>query len=350
MSPAAWIPGLIPFYSVRYSGNPTISRKQAPLRASLAGRRMAYALLNQQGMTILSGRGPVFALLSIMVLGACNKSNPAAPSPPAASAGSTSFVFLTGSAPMTGGTSQFTATAVGADGAQTNVTSQATWRSSNQSIVAVAPGGVVRGVTVGAADVSATYDGVTGSTPLIVSAMPCGFSVDPTTAAIPGAGGSLTVSVTNVQGQQCSWSAAASGFLRIEGPASGTGSGAITVMADPNTGATRVGTIAVAGASVTVSQARTACVASVSPQTQNVGDVGGTFLVNVTAPGGCEWTVTPSAPFITVSGASTRSGTEQLAYQVAPNPGATSRTATIRIDRFELTVTQAGTIAGGGDR
>jgi hypothetical protein len=282
-----------------------------------------------------------------MVLGACNKSNPAAPSAPATTA-STSYVFLTGAAPMSGATAQFTATAVGPDGTQTNVTGQATWNSSNQSIVAVTAGGMVRGVTVGSAELSATYNGVTGSTPLIVSAMTCAFSLDPAMVGIPGAGGSVTIAVNNVQGQQCPWSAQSNGFLRIEGPASGTGSGSIVVAADPNTGASRVGTVAVAGASVTISQGRTNCVVTISPQTQNVSDLGGTFFVNVTSPNACDWTIDSPAPFITVNGPASRSGTAQVAYQVAPNQGANSRTATIHIDRFDLTVTQAGALGNGG--
>jgi len=309
---------------------------------------MAHALLNKQGMAILSHRFHVCVLLSIIALGACNKSNPAAPSAPATTA-STSYVFLTGTAPMSGASSQFTATAVGPDGVQTNVTSQATWNSSNQSVVAVTPGGMVRGVTVGSADLSATYNGVTGSTPLIVSAMTCAFSLDPTAASIPGSGGSITISV-NVQGPTCQWSAQTSGFLRIEGSASGIGSGSIVVAADPNTGGSRVGTISVAGAAATISQGRTNCVITVSPQTQNVTELGGTFFVNVTAPGGCDWTVNTSATFVSIVGPQSRSGTAQMSYQVAPNQGTSSRSATIRIDQFELTVTQAGTPGHGGDR
>jgi Big-like domain-containing protein/all-beta uncharacterized protein len=287
--------------------------------------------------------------MGVIVFGACNKSNPAAPSA-AAPAASTNFVFVTGAAPMSGATSQFTATAVGPDGAQTNVTAQATWRSSNQSVVAVDQGGVVRGVAVGSADVSATYNGITGTTPLIVSAMPCAFSVDPTMAGIPGAGGSITIAVNNVQGQQCQWSAQTSGFLRIVGSATGAGSGSIVVSADPNTGGSRMGTVSVAGASVTISQARTNCVTSVSPLTQSASDLGGTFYVNVTAPGGCEWTADTASGFISVNGSGTRSGTVQLAYQVAPNQSANPRTATIRIDRFDLTVTQAGGLDAARER
>ena len=292
-------------------------------------------------MAILSRRIGTCALLGVVTLaGACNKSNPAAPTAPASDA-SISYVFLTGAAPMSGGTSQFTATAVAPDGTQTNVSSQATWRSSNQSVATVGQGGIVHGLAVGSAEVSATYNGVTGTTPLVVSATPCVFAVDPTQAAIAGAGGSLTVSVNVVQGQQCQWSAQTSGFLRIEGPAAGTGTGSFVIAADPNTGGSRVGTVSVGGATVAVSQGRTNCVISVSPLTQSVPASGGTFYVNVTAPGGCDWSMAPSASFVTITGSLNRSGTAQVAYQVAPNAAADSRAGTIRIDRFDLMLTQA---------
>ena len=248
---------------------------------------------------------------------------------------------------MSGATTQFTATAVGPDGTQTNVTGQATWSSSNQSVVAVAPGGMVRGVTVGSAELSATYDGVTGRTPLIVSAMTCAFTIDPTVASIPGSGGSIKISV-NVQGEACQWSAQTSGFLRIEGPSAGAGSGSIVVAADPNPGDNRVGTVSVAGGTVTISQGRPSCLWAVSPLTQSVSDLGGTFHVNVLAPGGCTWTADTGAAFVTLEGPQSGSGTAQLVYRVAPNQGASSRTATIRIDRFELTITQAGALGNGG--
>ena len=301
-------------------------------------------------MTILSRRIQTCALLGVVALGiACNKSNPAAPTAQSPSA-STSYVFLTGSAPMNGATSQFTATAVGPDGSQTNVTAQATWKSSNQAIVAVGQSGVVTAVAVGSAELSATYNGVTGSTPLVVSAMPCLFTVDPAQIGIPGGGGSVTISVNMMQGQQCQWTAQTNGFLRIEGSASGTGSGSIVVAADANTGGTRVGTVSVAGASVTISQARTNCVVSVSPLTQSVSDLGGTFYVNVTAAGNCDWTIAPSAQFVSVTGPLMRSGTAQVAYQVAPNQGTSSRTAIIRIDKFDLSITQTAALGQSGNR
>ena len=313
---------------------------------------MAHALLDQQGMTILSHRLRACALLSIMLLPACNKDNPAAPSAPETPTPtpSTSYVVLSGVVPVTGASSQFTATAVGPDGAQTNVTSQATWRSSNEAVVSVAQGGMVRAVAIGSADVSATYNGVTGSTRLNVAATPCTFALAPTTATIPASGGSVTIAVSNVQGEQCQWSAQPGGFLRVEGTTSGSGSGSFVVVADPNTGASRVATVSVGGASVTISQDRAACVWVVSPQTQAVTAQGGTFHAIVTAPGDCNWPIESSAPFVTVSGPQSRTGSVQVFYQVAANPTPTSRTATIRIDNFQLTVTQAAGPGSGGDR
>jgi hypothetical protein len=289
-------------------------------------------------------------LLGVVALAiACNKSNPAAPSAPADSA-STSYLFITGTAPVSGATSQFTAIAVAPNGSQTNVSAQATWKSSNQSIATVGQGGIVTAVTVGSAEISATYDGVTGTTPLVVSAMTCLFIVDPTQVAIPGGGGSVTISVHMMQGQQCNWTAQTNGFLRIEGSATGTGNGSIVVAADPNTGGTRVGTVSVAGASVTISQARTNCVVSVSPLTQSASDLGGTFYVNVTAPGNCDWTINSSTEFVAVNGPLARSGTAQVAYQVAPNQSANPRTAVIRIDKFDLTITQAAALGQAGGK
>jgi hypothetical protein len=285
------------------------------------------------------------------MLAACNKSNPAAPSAPETPTPtpSTSYVVISGSAPVTGASSQFTATAVGSDGAQTNVTSQATWRSSNEAVVSVAQGGMVRAVAIGSADVSATYNGVTGSTRLNVAATPCTFALAPMAATIPASGGSVTIAVNNVQGEQCQWSAQSSGFLRIEGAASGNGSGSLVVAADPNTGASRVATVSVAGAAVTISQDKAPCVWTVSPQTQAVTDAGGTFYVIVTAPASCGWAIESSASFVSFNGPLSRSGTAQIYYQVAANPTPTARTATIRIDDFQLTVTQAARV-NGGDR
>jgi hypothetical protein len=80
------------------------------------------------------------------------------------------------------GTRQFTATAIYSDNTQSDVTAQATWVSSNTGVAQVSTGGgggpgpaagmrgMVSAIAVGSATISATLNGVTGSTGVTVSA------------------------------------------------------------------------------------------------------------------------------------------------------------------------------------
>ncbi|MGP8080149.1 MAG: Ig-like domain-containing protein, partial [Dehalococcoidales bacterium] len=60
-----------------------------------------------------------------------------------------------------GYTQQFTATAISTDGSTADITSQATWASSDQSVATVSSTGVVTGIAPGQADITAFYSGVT---------------------------------------------------------------------------------------------------------------------------------------------------------------------------------------------
>jgi hypothetical protein len=63
----------------------------------------------------------------------------------------------------TGATQQFTAKAISSDGSVTDITSQATWSSSDQSVATVSPVGVVTGIAPGQTTITAFYSGVTGT-------------------------------------------------------------------------------------------------------------------------------------------------------------------------------------------
>jgi hypothetical protein len=64
------------------------------------------------------------------------------------------------------------ATATLSDGTTQNVTSQATWRSSNPAVVTVSSAGIVTGVGSGEADVMATFQNVSGSQHVRVASAP----------------------------------------------------------------------------------------------------------------------------------------------------------------------------------
>ena len=78
-------------------------------------------------------------------------------------ASSVSSVSIPGTAPEVGAAARFTATATLSDGTTMDVTSLATWTTSDASVVTVSTSGVVNGVASGTAVVTATYSSVAGS-------------------------------------------------------------------------------------------------------------------------------------------------------------------------------------------
>jgi len=101
----------------------------------------------------------------VLLLAGCSgspSSLPSMPSTPAVPTAVTS-VMVSGTAAALGESSQFTATATLSNGRTEDVTTQATWQSSDAGVVTVSSGGVVQSVAPGEADVTATYSGKTGS-------------------------------------------------------------------------------------------------------------------------------------------------------------------------------------------
>jgi uncharacterized protein YjdB len=72
-------------------------------------------------------------------------------------------VTVTGLAPVVGGTSQLTAAAKMDNGSTIDVTSKATWTSSNPSVAVVSPVGQVNDFGAGSATITAAYLGVAGN-------------------------------------------------------------------------------------------------------------------------------------------------------------------------------------------
>lgn len=110
------------------------------------------------------------ALCTAVLMAACgsNSSNPAAPSNPAAK-----VTTITVTSAQTSATSiHLTATAQLSDGTSKDVTSVATWVSSNPALATVSTTGVVTVVGSGELDVRASYQSVTGSLHLLVTRVP----------------------------------------------------------------------------------------------------------------------------------------------------------------------------------
>ena len=105
------------------------------------------------------------------LLDACTAS-PAVPSPgttPTPSAAAVVSVAVSGSAPLVGANSQFSATATLSDGTTKPVTSVASWSSSNAAVAKVDVSGVVAGVAAGDADITATYQSISGKAAVTIA-------------------------------------------------------------------------------------------------------------------------------------------------------------------------------------
>jgi hypothetical protein len=108
----------------------------------------------------------LFACVLSIGLWSCGGTTaPAAPSPAATITAATptvTTVVVSGSPAAIGSTAQFAATASLSNGTTQSVTGQATWQSSALGVAAVSNAGIVTSVAAGEADITATYQNVSG--------------------------------------------------------------------------------------------------------------------------------------------------------------------------------------------
>lgn len=170
---------------------------------------------------------------------------------------------------------------------------------------------------------------------------PCTYTISPTSASAPTTGASGTVSVTP-SASTCAWSATSNtSWLSISSGASGTGNGSVNYSVQPNTGASRSGTLTVAGKTFTVNQM--GCSFSFSFTTNSFPASASNGSVTVTASGGnCPWAATSNNTWISVTGGGSGTGNGTVTYALQANTSSSSRTGSLTIGGRAFTVTQAG--------
>ena len=180
---------------------------------------------------------------------------------------------------------------------------------------------------------------IAGQTFTVNQAGSCSSSINPTSQSIGAAGGAGTqISVTSAAG--CAWTATtADGWITITSGASGNGNGTVNFTVAANTGATRSGTLTIAGQTFTVNQAGS-CSSSINPTSQTVGAGSSTAAsVAVTTPAGCAWTATSNASWLTITQGASGTGNGSVTFTVAATTGS-ERTGTLTIAGQTHTVTQ----------
>ncbi len=101
----------------------------------------------------------------------------------------------------------------------------------------------------------------------------------------------------------------------------------------------RTATITVGGKAFTVNQA-TGCTFSLSPSSASFAAAGGSGTTTLSTGAGCTWNVASSASWLTVSSATSGTGSATISFAAAANTGAT-RSANLTIGGMTLVVTQA---------
>jgi hypothetical protein len=216
---------------------------------------------------------------------------------------------------------------------QINATQVATYTagSGSSSVFSVSPGGTITANGNGVDLLNVSYGGVTATAQIPVG--PCTYTLNPTDQIVPNTGGTVMIQVTTQSG--CAWTAGGGAAWLPFAQASGSGNGAITLTAAANSsGSTQTAAVTLAGLTAVLTQPAVACMYSLS-QTQisaPAAGVSGTITVNSDCPvissSDQSWlTPTPLA--------------SSVAYTVAPNNGASQRTATLTIGSAVVPVTQA---------
>jgi hypothetical protein len=183
-----------------------------------------------------------------------------------------------------------------------------------------------------------------------VTAPGCSVGLSTASASFDSRGGNGTVSVRAANA--CNWTVTTNdAWVTFTTPTTGNGDGTVgyTVAAN-GSGPARSATLSVSGQSFTVSQSGVAsspppvqtCTYTAAPTSADFKSAGGTGTVTVTADGGCAWTATTQASWLSITSGKSGAGKGSVTYTVAPNNTKHSRSGTIIAAGRTVTISQAG--------
>ena len=174
--------------------------------------------------------------------------------------------------------------------------------------------------------------------PVHLGSDPCTYTLSSSASTWSADGGTGVVGVQTPGG--CGWSAQSNDdWITIAKISRDNGGGSVTYSVAPSD-RNRVGTLTVAGQTVTVSQDINACRYTLSPTSQSIGSGGGPGNFSVTTTSDCAWTATSNAGWVTISGGS-GPGNGTVDYWVIENKSGLSRTATIKLADKSFTIVQS---------
>jgi len=168
---------------------------------------------------------------------------------------------------------------------------------------------------------------------------PCTISVTPSSDTVPAIfAGVKTARIDTPAG--CAWAVSNPAAWVRASPASGSGSGLISLKVDNNLFAEkRTAVLSIGGASYTLTQDGAACQFSLTPASSSISWEGasGSFSVGTT----CNYTVQSNSDWLILRSSSAGSGSGRVDYTVLENKTSEPRTGSIRVGTATFTLTQA---------
>jgi hypothetical protein len=178
---------------------------------------------------------------------------------------------------------------------------------------------------------------IAGQTFTVTQAAGCGYALTPSSASVPAAGGTGSVTVTTPAG--CPWSAVSNAsFANITSSTTGSGNGSISYQVSGNGISPRTGTLTIAAQTFTINQFGTGPIVTLDKPSLRYGAThSGTIVtsqtsaqlvrLSQTAGAAVTWTATSNQPWLIVSPTS-GSGDRDLSITVATSGMTAPATAT----------------------
>lgn len=253
-----------------------------------------------------------------------------------------------------GTTRQLTATAVYSDGTSQNVTSSANWSSSAPTIASVGNSGsgkgLLTGVNVGSATLTANFQGVDGTTTATVTAAtPVSLELTPTNPSLPdGATQQLTATATFTDGstQNVSASSAWSSASPTVATVNNAGSKGLVTAVDPGTAVITAQFMSLTATTTVTVTAAVPTSLEVTPTNPSVPkgttqQFGATLIYSDSSTQDVTSTATWTSSDATVAPVSNSSGTKGLAAASTEGSATISATAMGQTGSTTMTVSSA---------
>jgi hypothetical protein len=176
----------------------------------------------------------------------------------------------------------------------------------------------------------------------------CTYAISPRSdnASVAGDTGTVQVSTAGT----CTWKASSNAsWISVASGASGTGNGSVRYQVSANSGASRTGTLTIAGQTFTVTQAAFTCSFSISPSRLRLEATADSGTVAVSTSSGCRWTASSNAAWIVVTSGASGTGNGTVNFRTSANTGNRDREGTLTIADRTATIEQRANRGRGND-